>query len=158
MKFKVWVEIEKIGDETKDEYENVGQYELAKFDTQEQAENFVSVDLTLVRAINEKLQNACKEGLKFLEKFAQADQSTEIQARQTLQIIFEDALNPATLGTALPATELLTACEVLTSYVMDLLYRLDNQVCLDDVEELQQARQAIDRYKSDVAKKRNEIF
>jgi len=87
--FKVWVEIEKIGDETKGEYENVSQYELGKFETQEQAENFVA---------------------------------------------------------ALPATELFNVCATLTSYVTDLLYRLDNQVCLDDVEELQQARQALGRY------------
>ena len=48
MKFKVWVEIEKIGDETKDEYENVGQYELAKFDTQEQADDITVVSLKVL--------------------------------------------------------------------------------------------------------------
>ena len=46
------------------------------------------------------------------------------------------------------AAELLEACRVLTSYTMDLLYRLDNQVNLDDVEELQQAKNAIAKYSS----------
>jgi hypothetical protein len=45
-----------------------------------------------------------------------------------------------------PAEELLEACKVLTSYTMDLLYRLDNQVNLEDVEEIQQAKEAISKY------------
>jgi hypothetical protein len=44
------------------------------------------------------------------------------------------------------AADLLEACKVLTSYTMDLLYRLDDQVNLDDVEEIRQARAAIARY------------
>ena len=44
------------------------------------------------------------------------------------------------------AADLLEACKVLTSYTTDLLYRLDNQVNLDDVEELQQAKDAIAKY------------
>ena len=44
------------------------------------------------------------------------------------------------------AAELLEACKVLTSYTMDLLYRLDNQVNLDDVEEIQQVKDAIAKY------------
>jgi len=46
------------------------------------------------------------------------------------------------------AADLLEACKVLTSYTMDLLYRLDDQVNLDDIEEIRQARSAIARYKS----------
>jgi len=46
------------------------------------------------------------------------------------------------------ATELLEACKVLTSYTMDLLYRLDDQVNLSDIEEIQQARDAIAKYNS----------
>ena len=46
------------------------------------------------------------------------------------------------------AIDLLEACKVLTSYTMDLLYKLDNQINLDDVEEIQQARTAIARYNS----------
>jgi len=42
--------------------------------------------------------------------------------------------------------QLLQACKVITSYTTDLLYRLDDQVELSDVEELQQARDVIDRY------------
>lgn len=42
--------------------------------------------------------------------------------------------------------QLLEACKVITSYIMDLLYKLDNQVNLSDIEELQQARDVIDRY------------
>jgi len=46
------------------------------------------------------------------------------------------------------AADLLEACKVLTSYTMDLLYRLDDQVNLSDVEEIQQARDAIAKYNS----------
>ena len=41
--------------------------------------------------------------------------------------------------------QLLQACKVVTSYTTDLLYRLDDQVELSDVEELQQARDVINR-------------
>jgi len=44
------------------------------------------------------------------------------------------------------AADLLEACKVLTSYTTDLLYRLDDQADLSDVEEVQQARNAIARY------------
>ena len=43
-------------------------------------------------------------------------------------------------------SELLEACKVITSYTSDLLYRLDDQVNLSDVEEVQQAKDAIARY------------
>ena len=46
------------------------------------------------------------------------------------------------------AAELLEACKVLTSYTTDLLYRLDNQINLGDVEEIQQAKDAIAKYTS----------
>ena len=44
------------------------------------------------------------------------------------------------------AADLLDACKVLTSYTMDLLYRLDDQVNIGDVEEIQQAKDAIAKY------------
>ena len=44
--------------------------------------------------------------------------------------------------------ELLEACKVITSYTTDLLYRLDDQVNLSDVEEVQQAKDAIAKYTS----------
>jgi len=44
------------------------------------------------------------------------------------------------------AADLLEACKVITSYTTDLLYRLDNQVNIADVEELQQAKDAIAKY------------
>jgi predicted RNA-binding Zn-ribbon protein involved in translation (DUF1610 family) len=44
------------------------------------------------------------------------------------------------------AIGLLEACKSITSYTVDLLYRLDNQVDLDDIEEIQQAKAAIARY------------
>ena len=44
------------------------------------------------------------------------------------------------------SNDLLEACKVITSYTMDLLYRLDDQVNIDDVEELQQAKDAIAKY------------
>jgi len=46
------------------------------------------------------------------------------------------------------AADLLKACKVLTSYTTDLLYRLDNQINLGDVEEIQQAKDAIAKYTS----------
>jgi len=46
------------------------------------------------------------------------------------------------------AADLLEACKVLTSYTMDLLYKLDDQINLGDIEEIQQARDAIARYDS----------
>ena len=46
------------------------------------------------------------------------------------------------------AADLLEACKVLTSYTMDLLYKLDNQVNLSDIEEIEQARMAIAKYKA----------
>ena len=49
--------------------------------------------------------------------------------------------------------ELLEACKVLTSYTMDLLYRLDNQVNLEDIEELQQAIDVIDKHSNIVTNK-----
>jgi len=48
--------------------------------------------------------------------------------------------------TSRPEVELLEACKVITSYTMDLLYRLDDQINLSDVEEVQQAKDAIARY------------
>ena len=51
------------------------------------------------------------------------------------------------------AADLLEACKVLTSYTTDLLYRLDNQINLDDVEEIQQAKYAVAKYTSVVANK-----
>lgn len=44
------------------------------------------------------------------------------------------------------ASELLEACKVLASYTMDLLYKLDDQVYLPDIEELQQTRDVIDKH------------
>ncbi len=44
------------------------------------------------------------------------------------------------------AADLLEACKVLTSYTTDLLYRLDDQIDLGDVEEIQQAKITIARY------------
>jgi hypothetical protein len=44
------------------------------------------------------------------------------------------------------ASELLEACKVLASYTMDLLYKMDNQVYLPDIEQLQQARAAIQKH------------
>ena len=44
------------------------------------------------------------------------------------------------------AADLLEACKVITSYTMDLLYRLDDQVNIGDVEEIQQAKDAIAKY------------
>jgi hypothetical protein len=42
--------------------------------------------------------------------------------------------------------DLLDACKTLLSYTSDLLYRLDNQVNLDEIEEIRQAKSAIAQY------------
>jgi hypothetical protein len=42
--------------------------------------------------------------------------------------------------------QLLEACKVITSYTTDLLHRLDDQVNIGDVDELQQAKDVIGRY------------
>ena len=44
--------------------------------------------------------------------------------------------------------QLLEACKVITSYTTDLLYRLDDQVNISEVEEIQQARDVVDRYEN----------
>ena len=46
------------------------------------------------------------------------------------------------------AAELLEASKTLLSYTSELLYRLDNQVDLDEIQELRQAKAAIARYDS----------
>ena len=43
------------------------------------------------------------------------------------------------------APDLLEACKTLYSYTADFLYRMDDQICLADVEELEQAKEAIAR-------------
>ena len=45
------------------------------------------------------------------------------------------------------AADLLEACKVITSYTMDLLYRMDDQVNFSDIEEIEQARAVIARYR-----------
>lgn len=57
----------------------------------------------------------------------------------------EEELLTTRLGSS--AADLLEACKVLTSYTMDLLYRLDNQVNISDIAEVEQARTAIAKYK-----------
>ncbi len=49
--------------------------------------------------------------------------------------------------------ELLRVFRVLTSYTSDLLYRLDNQVDLSDIDEIQQAKEVIAKYDSSSAKR-----
>lgn len=44
--------------------------------------------------------------------------------------------------------QLLEACKTVTSYTMELLYKLDDQINLSDVEEIQQARDVVDRYEN----------
>ena len=71
-----------------------------------------------------------------------------IKTQITLHSIAELPDKLITTGITRSAAELLEACKVLTSYTMDLLYRLDNQVNLGDVEEIQQAKDAIAKYTS----------
>jgi len=45
------------------------------------------------------------------------------------------------------AADLLEACKALTSYTSELLYNMDNQVDLSEIEEIQQAKDAIAGYR-----------
>jgi len=74
-----------------------------------------------------------------------------LETRITLHSISELPDELMTTQIARSANDLLEACKVLTSYTMDLLYRLDDQVNIGDVEELQQAKDAIAKYTSIVA-------
>jgi hypothetical protein len=66
---------------------------------------------------------------------------TEAQARQFV----ENELMTTRLSGS--AADLLEACKVLTSYTSELLYQLDNQVDLAEIEEIQQAKEAIAKYR-----------
>jgi len=80
--------------------------------------------------------------LNISEPYEACKFDTEIEAVKFV----EDEL----MTTQIPdsATDLLEACKVLTSYTTDLLYKLDDQINLDDIEEIQQAKAAIARYNS----------
>ena len=71
-----------------------------------------------------------------------------IKTQITLHSIPELPDELMTTRIASSAADLLEACKVLTSYTMDLLYRLDDQVNIADVEEIQQAKDAIAKYTS----------
>ena len=70
---------------------------------------------------------------------------------QALQLSADDKNDKKPVETQNPEIELLEACKVLTSYTTDLLYRLDNQINIADVEEIQQAKDAIARYSRFIA-------
>jgi len=80
--------------------------------------------------------------LNISEPYEAGKFDTEIEAVKFV----EDEL----MTTRIPvsAIGLLEACKVLISYTVDLLYKLDNQINLDDIEEIQQAKAAIARYDS----------
>ena len=69
-----------------------------------------------------------------------------IETRITLHSISELPDELTTIRITGSAADLLEACKVLTSYTMDLLYRLDDQVNIGDVEEIQQTKDAIAKY------------
>ncbi len=73
----------------------------------------------------------------------QAEEDVE-SVLQALYVASLSQLNEANNSDS--AAELLEACRNITSYTMDLLYKLDNQVNLSDIEEVQQARDAIDKH------------
>ncbi|MFH1615390.1 MAG: hypothetical protein ABIG61_09950 [Planctomycetota bacterium] len=73
-----------------------------------------------------------------------------LETRITLHSISELPDELMTTRIASSAADLLEACKVITSYTTDLLYRLDDQVNLGDVEEIQQAKDAIAKYTNSV--------
>ncbi len=68
--------------------------------------------------------------------------------KEVLKALGNSASQSKATKLGLLESQLLEACRVITSYAMDLLYRLDDQVNLSNVEELQRARDVIDRYDS----------
>jgi hypothetical protein len=76
-----------------------------------------------------------------------------IKTQISLHSISELPDNLKTTRITCSSAELLEACKVLTSYTTDLLYRLDNQVNIPDVEEIQQAKDAIAKYTAVAANK-----
>lgn len=66
--------------------------------------------------------------------------TTEAQARQFVE---KELMTTKLSGSA---ADLLEACKALTSYTSDLLFKLDNQVNLSEIEEIQQAKGAIAKY------------
>ena len=69
-----------------------------------------------------------------------------IETRITLHSISELPDELITRRITGSVADLLEACKVITSYTTDLLYRLDDQVNIGDIEELQQAKDAIAKY------------
>ena len=69
-----------------------------------------------------------------------------LETRITLHSISEVPDELMTTRIIRSTADLLEACKVITSYTMDLLYRLDDQVNIGDVEEIQQAKDAIAKY------------
>ncbi len=71
-----------------------------------------------------------------------------IRTRITLHSISELPDELITTRISGSVADLLEACKVLTSYTTDLLYKLDDQINIDDIEEIQQAKDAIAGYNS----------
>jgi ribosomal protein S27AE len=80
--------------------------------------------------------------LKSVRPYEAGEFDTEVKA---VEFVENQLLRTQVIDSA---EDLLEACKGLTSFTMDLLYRLDNQVDFGDVEEIQQARAAIARYSS----------
>lgn len=75
--------------------------------------------------------------------------ATEINMlKEILRAMGDSANLPKQTKLGFLEAQLLEACKVVTSYSTDLLYRLDDQVNISDVEEIQQARDVIDRYEN----------
>jgi hypothetical protein len=66
---------------------------------------------------------------------------TEAEARQFVE---NELMTTCISGSA---ADLLEACKALISYTSDLLYRLDNQVNLSDIDEIRQAQEVIAKYR-----------
>ena len=75
--------------------------------------------------------------------------ATEIDILKKVLKALDCSVNqPKTAKLGFLEAQLLEACKVITSYTTDLLYRLDDQININDVEEIQQAKDVIDRYKT----------
>ena len=77
--YKVLIRIEEY-DEKGNHHLKLGTpYEAGRFDTETAARKFIENELMVIRAINSKLRNACRAGLKFLDSLSKTNLMTTLQ-------------------------------------------------------------------------------
>lgn len=91
--YKVWIQIEEV-DKDRNHYLKLGTpYEAGKFRTEIAARKFVENELMVIRAINTKLQNACRAGLKFLDSLGKTNLITMLEHLAACRKKLNEAIN-----------------------------------------------------------------